>query len=49
VVLKTVDLDMGNTLADVGLTERGRRLVAAWLEGDEEKYRKSLVPGQAGT
>lgn len=36
--------DIGNGIADIGMTQRGRMLVEAWLEGDEEKYKKALVP-----
>jgi len=46
VELHSFDLieDVGQGIADIGMTERGRMLVEAWLEGDEEKYQKALVP-----
>jgi hypothetical protein len=47
VELKEVRMDMGNTVADLGLTARGRMLIDAWLAGDEEKYRKALIPEPA--
>ena len=36
--------EFGATIADIGLTERGRLLVDAWIEGDADKYRAALVP-----
>lgn len=42
VALNGVEMDMGNTMADVSLTPKGLMLVEAWLEGSEEKYKKAL-------
>lgn len=32
----------GDSWAEVQLSEKGKRLVEAWLEGDEEKYRQLI-------
>ena len=32
------------SIADIGLSRRGRLMVEAWVEGNEEKYLKALVP-----
>jgi hypothetical protein len=41
--LVTIKSVPGSQVADIGLTPRGRLMVEAWLQGNEDKYKKALA------